>query len=102
MYRGTTPTFIFTFPEEFDPTLAQSVILTFSANKKDAILEKTEQDLQISSQSIQVSLTQEETLLFPSGRIYYQINFYYGNGQRISTDIQLIVFEYNLHNKVME
>ena len=52
MYKGTTPTFTFTFPPDFDPTTAESVVLTFSSNKKDPLIEKDESELEINENSI--------------------------------------------------
>lgn len=102
MYKGTTPTFTFTFPPDFDPTTADQVILTFSANKKDPLIEKDDSELEINSDSIYVSLTQEETLSIPVGRLYCQINFFYDDGSRASTDIQIINIDHNLHNRVIQ
>lgn len=101
MYKGTTPTFIFTFPPDFDPSLAEEVVLTFSANKRDPILEKTTENLEITSEFIAVFLTQQETLALPTGRIHCQINFVYNDGSRASTDIQTFVADNNLHNSVI-
>ena len=102
MYKGTTPIFVFTFEPEFDPSTAQSVILTFSSNKINAILEKNKSQLTIDSTSIAVRLTQEETLKLPAGRIYCQINFTFSDGSRVSTDITAIEINSNLHNKVIQ
>lgn len=102
MYKGTTPTFIFTFPPDFDPSQAAHVILTFSANKKNSILEKDETELDIGSDYISAYLTQEETLQFPTGKIYCQINFLYDDTSRASTDIQAFAADNNLHGSVMQ
>lgn len=102
MYKGTTPTFIFTFPPNFDPSQASSIVLTFSSNKKDAILEKTKNDLVVDSSSVTAYLSQEETLSIPVGRVYCQINFVYDDGSRLPTNVQVITLDNNLHNRVIE
>ena len=101
MYKGSTPTFTFTFDEDFDPSSATSVILTFSANGINAILEKTKSELTIDSHSVTIKLTQAETLLFPAGRLYCQLNFVMSDGTRLPTDIAIVMFDNNLHDEVI-
>lgn len=99
--RGTTPTFIFTFPQDFDPTEASSVLLTISAGSTP-IVEKTEADLVIDTTSVSVYLSQAETLAMPYSAVSAQINFLYGDGSRVATEIMTIPWGSNLHNEVME
>lgn len=100
MYKGTTPTFIFTF-EDFDPTIADRILLTFSVDKKRPILELDESDMTVSSVSISVYLPQETTLSFPNGQIYAQFNFVFSEGQRVASEIVAINWARNLHNEVI-
>lgn len=102
MIKGTTPTFVFTFSPYFDFSDAEEIILTFSSNKVNGILEKTKSELEIDESSISVTLTQQETLLLPVGRVYCQINFYFGSGIRMSTDMVAVNVDHNLHNKVIQ
>lgn len=99
--RGTTPTFVFTFQQDFDPTAASKVIVTIGSNGQ-AILEKTDTDLVIDATSISVYLTQAETLAMPYSAVSAQINFLYGDGSRVATEIMQIPWGSNLHNEVME
>ena len=93
--RGTTPTIIFTFTD-FDPTEAEKVIVTFSNG-----LEITEADMDITTTSISVWLSQEQTLQMTQGVITVQINFLFTDGQRVATQPQRIEWSKNLHNEVM-
>ena len=100
MYKGTTPTFIFTFTD-FDPTQAEEIILTFSVDQKTPLLEKHTEDLTIESDNISVALTQEETINFPKGNMYCQFNFKYSDGSRVASAICSIDWANNLHREVM-
>lgn len=100
MYKGTTPTFIFTF-SDFDPTTADDVILTFSQDKRKPLVEIGKDDMTIESNQISVWLSQEETLAFPMGRIFCQFNFSFEDGQRVASTIKDVEFNRNLHNEVM-
>lgn len=100
MYKGTTPTFIFTFTD-FDPTTADDVILTFSQDMRKPLIEIGKEDMTIESDQISIWLSQEETLSFPMGRIFCQFNFLFGDGQRVASAIKGVEFNRNLHNEVM-
>ena len=93
--KGTTPTFIFTFTD-FDPTEAEKVIVTFSNG-----LEITEADMDFTSNSISVWLSQEQTLAMMQGIVTVQINFLFQDGQRVATQPERIEWARNLHNEVM-
>lgn len=99
MYKGTTPTYTFTF-DDFDPTTVEEVILTIAKQNGTVLLEKTSEDLEITSDSISVYLSQEETLYFP-GVIQMQINFLFSDDTRCATDIVTKTWEKNLHDEVM-
>lgn len=100
MYKGTTPTFVFTFAD-FDPTTADRIILTISADKRTPILEIDKTDMTVDSESISIWLSQEETLAFPVGNIYCQFNFVFEDGQRVASNIGTIVWNRNLHSEVI-
>ena len=61
MYRGTTPTITFTLP--FDGSGITVLNLCF-AQKGEVILEKTLQDCVMEGSTLQVRLSEAETLLF--------------------------------------
>ena len=101
MYKGTTPTFVFTF-EDFDPTTADEIILTLSADKRTPIIEIAKADMSVDETSISVWLSQEETLSFPTGNVFCQFNFVFEDGQRVASNIGTIVWNRNLHSEVIE
>lgn len=100
MYKGTTPTFIFTFPEDFDPTDASKIIVTLSA-KGVPVLEKTGEDLTVDATTVSVYLSQEESFRMPVGEVQAQINLLYADGSRVATNIARIDWSRNLHGEVM-
>ena len=93
--KGTTPTFVFSFTD-FDPTTAEKIIASFSNG-----LEITEADMDITTESISVWLSQEQSLSMPQGGVTVQINFLFADGQRVATSAEKIDWENNLHNEVM-
>ena len=93
--KGTTPTIIFTFTD-FDPTEAEKVIVTFSTG-----LEITEADMDFTTTSISVWLSQEQTLQMMYGVVTVQVNFLFSDGQRVATQAERIEWDTNLHNEVM-
>lgn len=95
MYKGTTPTLIFTFTD-FDPTTAEKIIVTFSNG-----LELTEEDIDVTSDSISVWLPQEQSLAMPTSTVSVQINFLFEDGQRVASTVGQINWNRNLHNEVM-
>lgn len=95
MYRGTTPTITFTF-EDFDPTTAAKIIVTFSNG-----LELSGEDLDVSADSISCWLSQAQSLQMPRGNVSVQINFLFADGKRAATEIKTINWDRNLHNEVM-
>lgn len=100
MYKGTTPTIIFTFTD-FDPTTADEIILTMSADRKNPLIEIEKADMSVDGTSISVWLSQEETLAFPVGNVYCQFNFVFEDGQRVASNIGTIVWNRNLHSEVI-
>lgn len=95
IYKGTTPTFVFTFAD-FDPTTASKVLCTFSNG-----LEITEADMDITSESVSIWLSQEQTLAMPQSSVSVQFNFLFADGQRAASIVKTIWFDRNLHNEVM-
>ena len=80
MYRGTTPTYTFTLPDTVDLTQADEVYVTFSKMNDDIIMTKTAEGLTVTAHTVEVYLSQEETLAFPNGKIQMQINWIYEQG----------------------
>lgn len=101
MYKGTTPTFTFTFEEGFHPDEAAEIIVTFASNRQ-TLMELEKDELTIEDDKILVYLDQAQTLSFPRGNVQVQINFAYLNGSRVATRKAEINFENNLHNEVIQ
>lgn len=98
MYKGTTPTFIFTFTN-FDPTEADQIIVTFSNGLE--IMSGSE-NMEVTTNRISLWLDQTQTLSMPNGNVNVQINFLLGDGNRVATNVQTLVWSKNLHNEVMQ
>ena len=77
MYRLTTPTISFTFPQEVDMTLADEVYVTFTDTKNNILLEKKGSDLDVTATSVSLFLSQEDTIDFPTKGVRVQINWTY-------------------------
>ena len=104
MYRGTTPTYMFTLPDEVDLTIANKIFATFSRMDDTEILTKTDEDLEVTTHSVGVYLTQEETLAFPNGVLKFQLNWLYdsdGVTKRACTNIINITAQKNLKDEVL-
>lgn len=99
MYKGTTPTLLFTTEAEvLDLTRATDVYVTLSDMNKKELMTKT--DLYIEAKRVGVYLTQEETLSLPQ-RIQAQINWTYPNDKRMCSQIMILNVSDNLLNKVI-
>lgn len=103
--KGTTPTFTLTLPEDIDLNAADNVYVTLSyMNSGREIFTKESEDLVIDGNVIDVFLTQEETLSFPSAAML-QVNWTYndaGVNKRASSEIVSIDFTNNLLSRVVE
>lgn len=82
MYKGTTPTYIFT-NNEVDLTQATKVYVTFSDGNGNEIVTKSGDDLTVEEHSVSVWLSQAETLSFPNGRVAVQINWTYNEENKV-------------------
>lgn len=82
--RGTTPTHIF---DNIGVDLRNArVYLTYSQFGAN-VLEKTNEDMTITENTISVTLTQEETLAFQEGTISMQIRYVMADGKADKSDI---------------
>lgn len=103
MYKGITPTITLTLPNSVDLTNADEVFVTF-ASKCGHTLTKEKTELTVSAYTINVFLTQEETLEFPTGVALVQVNWTYddnGTTKRACSTIGKLTFTDNLYNGVM-
>ncbi len=104
MYRGTTPTYTFTLPDEVDLTQATNIYVSFAKFSGDEIYRKTGNDLEVSGQRVEVYLTQAETLALP-GEVKIQLNWTYQEGTRFKracSEIFSITTKKNLINEEIE
>lgn len=105
LYKGVTPTYTFTAPEQLDMTQATMIWVTFSTTPEEReILTKYGDELTITAHSVSVYLSQEETLRFPDGDIKAQLNWIYeqdGKTKRATSNKFIIRAENNLKNEVL-
>lgn len=103
-YKGTTPTYILTLPEDIDLEQATNVYVTFAKTNYTVVLTKTGDDLIITNNTISVFLSQEETLKFQTDFCLLQVNWTYDNAgvkKRACTEIVSIPIKRNLINEVI-
>lgn len=108
MYRGTTPTYTFTLPDDVDLTQATKVYVTFSTDDKSekelATWTNADDAVTVSEHSVELYLTQEETLALPDGKIKVQLNWLYNEGsltKRAASKKTTIKTERNLLDEVL-
>ena len=105
MYRATTPSIYLNFPDTVDLTEATSVVVTFCAPiTAEVLLEKSDDELDITAQQIAITLTQEESLALPKGSVLVQANWLYSDGvevKRACSNIKEIYVNANLKPEVM-
>ena len=100
MVQATTPTFILTLPDTVD--LSQAANVYFSMRQKNALIEKTGDDLTVDGQTVSVYLSQAETLQLVSGAAQIQLNWTYANGSRACSNIVSVQVTENLLKEVVE
>lgn len=99
--RGTTPTITLTIDDEtIDLTQATNVYVTFS--RRGNTVTKTGADLTIDENTIEVTLSQAETLAFSDGPVEVQANWTYAGGARCATEIASVDLSRQLLERVIE
>lgn len=90
MYRGTTPTITFNLP--FDESRITALNLCF-AQQGEVILEKNLGACKLEKDILQVSLTEQETLLFDAkkGMVDMQLRIGCGDSRMASNIMQISV-----------
>ena len=78
MYRGTTPTLIFTLP--FDCSNITKLNIAFAQDEK-VILEKELDSCDLNGKTLSVTLTEEDTLLFDCKKRCVEIQLRIGCGE---------------------
>lgn len=103
--RGTTPTYRLILQDTtIDLAEANDVYVTFADGKYNKIIEKTGSDLYIDGNTVEIFLTQEETLKLPAGELLVQLNWTYQEGnvtKRAASQIVRTTSARNLKNEVI-
>ena len=109
-YTATTPTYTLTF-EGVDLSTAVEVAVTITNGSRNVLMELTDSDLvieqtlndqqEVTGSTVSFSLTQAQTIAFPQGDLYLQVNWKPTNSTRACSDIASIAFKTNLKNEVM-
>lgn len=97
--QATTPTFIYTFPNEVDLTLVNN--MTFSLVQGKVDIRKFKDDLYIDGQTVSVYLTQADTLRLSKGKAEMQLNWTYNDDSRDCTDKKVIDVDSNLLQEIL-
>ena len=98
MRRGSTPTNTF----EVDLDLTAATIFVSYEQNGSIIIEKTGTDLTVTDESIELTLTQEETLRFRPGEVLIQIRYVFPNGTADASNIIRTTAERILKDGVIE
>ena len=100
MVQATTPTFILTLPNDVD--LGEAAHVYFTLRQNGATIEKSDTDLTIDANEVEVYLTQAETLKLSIGAARLQLNWTYANGSRACSTIATVAVDENLLKAVVE
>lgn len=102
MTRGTTPTYTFELEDDsIDLGLAENVYVTFRQGRRT--LRKTGEDITVSGNTVQASLTQAESLDFFAGQepVFAQLNWVYDDGTRSASEMVRLRVCDNLEPEVL-
>ena len=100
MVQATTPTFVLTLPQDID--LGEAAHVYFTLRQNGATIEKSDSDLTIDENEVEVYLSQEETLKLSIGAARLQLNWTYANGSRACSTIATVTVDENLLKAVVE
>ena len=100
MVQATTPTFILTLPNDID--LGEAAHVYFTMRQNGSVIEKSDSDLTINANEVDVYLSQEETLKLSLGAARLQLNWTYANGSRACSTIATVNVDENLLKAVVE
>lgn len=100
MYRGTTPTITFALP--FDGGRITALNLCF-AQQGEAVLDKNLESCRVEKNSLQVTLTEQETLLFDEKKGMVEMQLRIGCGDaRVASNIMRLSVERILKDGCLE
>lgn len=100
MVQATTPTFVLTLPQDID--LGEAAHVYFVLKQNGATIEKSDTDLTIDANEVEVYLSQAETLKLSIGAARLQLNWTYTNGSRACSTIATVTVDENLLKAVVE
>lgn len=105
MVKALTPTITMTFPAEIDFDEMAHVCFTMTQGTR-VVIEKSDAQLTIDDNVVQVWLSQADTLSLSPGEVKFQLNWTYpadqaGNVARGGSDIHTMRITENLKNEVM-
>ncbi len=87
MIRATTPTHVFTFPEDINPSECERILVTYKQGNQ-IVFEVREDKLTINGQDVSYKFTQEEANLFGDQRkANVQVRILLGGGEALASDI---------------
>lgn len=105
VYTATTPTITIMFPENIDLTSGYDHVVTFSRPISEAkIMDISGEALVVTAHQIDVTLTQEQTILLPEPKIIGQVNWLINSGGQVKRPCSEkfeILIDKNLKNEVM-
>lgn len=101
MYRGSTPTFSFELPFASSEVDMDKSLITFEQDD-EVVLEKTLNECVRDGRVYHLTLTQEESFEFETGRANVQINLIMVSGQRLPSQEFKLKIVRNLHDEVIE
>ena len=108
MIRATTPTHIFTFPEEVEPSNCEKIQITYSQDSnrgcrfsEHIILEKNKSDLIIEGQSVFVNLTQQEMNKFVASVAQVQVRVKTYSGKVLASQILNVKVKKVLNEEIL-
>lgn len=104
LYRGTTPTYTITFPNDINMEIASNIVVSLANPSKVTLYEKKGDDLTVEGNKVSFLLTQEESLGFPLGYFLLQVNWLYVDGsivRRACSKMVTVQIADNLKDEVM-
>ena len=103
MRRATTPTHIFTFPENVNLADIRAALVSYSQCGKN-ILEKNLDDITVDTENktLSVELTQEESNLFAPGKALVQVRVKTKNQSSLVSQMIWITVKPALNSEVIE
>lgn len=100
MTRGTTPTYIINFEETVDFSTVASWLVTFSQMGHE-LLSLDNPIVDLTENTLTITLTQEQTLLFQKGVASIQVRGMFGDGVAFASNIGCVPINPVLDERVL-